>query len=95
MSTIEFFLILLLCLSGVYLGWLFTESKQHNLSKLSDKLNRKPFNCRPCLTFHITWILFAVTAYLIYSVRLFFIGIVCAIIIFALLCIESKSIIDK
>lgn len=95
MTTIELILILAICSAGVYLGWLFTESKQHALNRLSEKLNRKPFNCRPCLTFHITWLLFGIVSFLIYSPRFFLIGIICSFILFILLYIEHKSIIDK
>ena len=37
-------------MAAAWLGYLFTE-------RFRPLLRFKPFNCRPCLTFHLTWLL--------------------------------------
>ncbi len=57
-------------------------------------LNRKPFNCRPCLTFHLTWMLFGIFAFARQSWTLAGIGIVVAFIVFFIVKhIDNKKII--
>lgn len=55
--------------------------------------DRRPFNCRPCLTFHLTWSVAALIALPIGSFILFVCGVVMAFIVFLIVkYIDSKSI---
>lgn len=64
------------------------------LPEVSAFLNRKPFNCRPCLTFHLTWVLLGIFAFARQSWTLAGIGIVVAFIIFFIVKhIDNKKII--
>lgn len=56
-------------------------------------LDRKPFNCRPCLTFHLSWLLTTVFAVAASSLLLFICGIVAAFIVFLIVrYIDNKKI---
>jgi len=96
MEKIKFVHILLegiIILSALFGGWLLTETKY----RLADKhplLNRKPFSCRPCLTFHFAWMLSAIAAYSIGSLAFFVVGLALAFGVWAFLEIESRSKID-
>lgn len=79
---------------GVFLGWLFTESRNWALSRILPALNRKPFNCRPCLTFHLLWIMYAVVALVLHSLPFALVGLVLAFVVFTGLHLDSKSKID-
>lgn len=57
-------------------------------------LDRKPFNCRPCLTFHLTWMLSGIFAFARQSWTLAGIGIVVAFIVFFIVkYIDNKKIV--
>lgn len=57
-------------------------------------LDRKPFNCRPCLTFHLTWMLSGIFAFARQSWTFAGIGIVVAFIVFFIVKhIDNKKII--
>lgn len=64
------------------------------LPRLSSLLDRKPFNCRPCTTFHLAWMLTTLAAVAISSVKLFVTGIITAFIIFFIVkYIDNKKVI--
>ncbi|NDV97310.1 hypothetical protein D0T84_20760 [Dysgonomonas sp. 521] len=55
--------------------------------------DRKPFNCRPCLTFHLAWMLTGVFALIGRSLPLFGIGVGIAFIVFFIVkYIDSKKV---
>lgn len=82
----------ILCLT---LGSFLTENNKLALPILLKQLDRKPFNCRPCLTFHLLWISYATTALVLQSWLFFVIGFIFSFAIFALLYIDNQSKISK
>jgi hypothetical protein len=80
---------------GILSGNILTENKRFSFAKISNKLDRKPFNCKPCLTFHILWILHTLTALLYQSWIFFTIGLISSLAIFGVLYIENKFKIVK
>jgi hypothetical protein len=70
---------------------MFTEHPDMELTSRYPALDRKPFNCRPCLTFHLIWILQAIAAILLKSPAFFLIGLCCAFVIFIVLYVDAKN----
>lgn len=69
---------------------------------LSDKLpewdrrfDHKPFNCRPCLTFHLTWSASAAVAFFVSSPLLFLSGVGVAFVVFAIVKYIDNQKIEK
>ncbi|MDR0825212.1 MAG: hypothetical protein LBN74_08970 [Prevotella sp.] len=64
------------------------------LPVLDKRLDRKPFNCRPCLTFHLIGMSVSLTALLSRSSELFWTGIPVAFTVFLIVKhIDNKKII--
>jgi len=97
MQTPEFIHIILMagCISAaLYLGWLLTETRW----RLADKhrwLDRKPFSCRPCLTFHFGWILCAFTGWINGGILFFALGAAVSLLVWAVLEFKNRSKIDE
>lgn len=90
------YVILLMAINatGMYLGYLFTETEY----RLADKykwLNFKPFTCLPCFTFHLIWILQVTVAILLNSIQYGIAGVLFAFAIWFCLYIENKNKIEK
>ena len=63
------------------------------LPEIDNRFDRKPFNCRPCATFHIAWLSSTFFALIANSKVLFLAGIVLAFGIFAIVkYIDNKKI---
>lgn len=63
------------------------------LPEFDTLFDRKPFNCRPCLTFHFTWILSMLFAIVTDSLTLFIWGSVAAFATFLIVTyIDNKKI---
>lgn len=90
-----FLLAAALTICGILLGGILSQDKHFSLAALSPKFDRKPFNCKPCLTFHVLWILFLVGACVVHSSSFFALGLVVSMTTFAVLYLELKSKIDK
>lgn len=82
-------------LSGMLLGKILTQHKYFSLARFSTLFNRKPFNCKPCLTFHILWIIYTIISILLSSWLIWSIGLVFSITIFIVLHLDNKSKIIK
>lgn len=80
---------------GVALATMLGEYLPLVLPYKSRHLNRKPFTCQPCLTFHLLWIYVGIVSALAQSWQLFAAGIVSAFILFAILKIKNKKNIIK
>ncbi|MDU1904674.1 MAG: hypothetical protein E6772_07815 [Dysgonomonas sp.] len=96
METLQFTHIILqgaIIILSLYLGWFFTETK-HRIADKHWLLNRKPFSCRPCLTFHFGWILSGVVALVISNLAFFILGATLSLITWLILEIENDSMID-
>lgn len=79
----------LITISTLFLGSLLSD----RLPDIDKRFDRKPFNCRPCLTFHLTWLMSALLALVSVSWQLFATGVAGAFIIFAILkFIDNKKI---
>lgn len=93
----EAYLILIVIINFccVYCGRVLTEHKNIALPVLFPKLDRKPFNCRPCLTFHLLWMVNTVCAFIFESFVLFVFGVVFSWVVFGVLHYSSKSKIDS
>ncbi|PXV58406.1 hypothetical protein CLV62_14915 [Dysgonomonas alginatilytica] len=90
-----FILCIFINLSGILLGKILTESKHLALNRFSDKLDRKPFNCKPCLTFHLLWIICTIVSIVISSLLFWVVGVFFALAIFGILYLNDKSKIIK
>jgi hypothetical protein len=77
------------------LGRLLTEHPGMELAGRFSLFNRKPFNCRPCLTFHLIWSMQAAAAMWLKSFAFFAAGLSCAVVIFMILYIDSKNKTDE
>lgn len=53
--SVKFILLIFAVLMGYVLGYVFTETK-YDLQRWK-VFDFKAFKCRPCLTFHISWVL--------------------------------------
>lgn len=71
------------------IGYIATESK-YRLVEYIPTLNFKPFNCKPCFTFHSIWILQGIVALIIGSWIYFIIAVITALLIFFILWVEDK-----
>nr|DAE47075.1 MAG TPA: hypothetical protein [Caudoviricetes sp.] len=79
---------------GVISSFILGEVLPIVLPRLSRHFNRKPFNCRPCFTFHLTWISIAVLSLVVQSLDLFISGLISAFIIFLIVrYIDSKKVV--
>lgn len=58
-------------------------------------LDRKPFNCRPCLTFHLSWITTTLMALAFNSAPIFVLGIIYSFVVFIILYLIDKNKITK
>lgn len=65
-----------------------------HLPKIHRWFDRKPFNCRPCLTFHLTWVLAAFFALICNSLEILMVGVLLAFILFLIVkYIDNKKVI--
>lgn len=97
METLGFVHVVLLgccIMAALYSGWLLTETR-HRLADKHRLLDRKPFSCRPCLTFHLGWMLSGLVALAIGNLPFFVLGIVVSLFVWAVLEIENRSKIDE
>ncbi len=97
METLEFTHIILsgCCIpAALYLGWLLTETR-YSLAAKRRLFDRKPFSCRPCLTFHFGWILSGLAALVIDDLPFFVSGAIASFFVWIVLEIENRSKIKK
>lgn len=65
MMSVKFLLLILCVLVAYVLGYIFTETK-FDLQRW-ELFDFQMFKCRPCLTFHISWVLTTFTSLLFYD----------------------------
>lgn len=87
--------ILIINVGCMLLGYFLTQNDRLSLPSMSKYLDRKPFNCRPCFTFHLLWIVYTFVAILEHSWFFFTIGIIFSFAIFGVLYLEDKNKISK
>jgi len=79
----------------VVFSFLFGEIGAIVLPRLSSIFERKPFKCRPCLTFHLHWLGMALIAFVAKSWIIAASGVITAFIVFAIVrIIDNKKVID-
>lgn len=88
-------LLVILDTAGMFFGILFTEKPKYRLADKYKWLDFKPFNCKPCLTFHFIWIFQVIAAILLGNLQYGILGIISAFIIMLGLYIEDKNKIEK
>lgn len=89
-QIIQIHILLIILFVTLLLSRLLTESRQYAIANRFPELNRKPFNCRPCLNFHLIWLLSAIAAWIIGSIILFIMGIILAFAVFAVLYLRDR-----
>lgn len=87
-------ILIIINILGTFFGWLLTENYNTRIARIK-LLNRKPFSCRPCMTFHIIAISQIIVATSIGSILYGIIGIGCAFFIFFCLWYQDKKHIQE
>lgn len=83
------FLVIFLTVS-VYLGIVLSV----HLPQVSYIFDRKPFNCSPCLTFHLVWISNTIFALVCQSYKIAIVGFIFAFALFLIVkYIDNKKIV--
>lgn len=80
--------------TGLYLGYLLTET-DYRLADKYEWLNFKPFTCLTCFTFHLIWIMQVTVAILLNSLQYGIAGVLFAFAIWLCLYLENKNKIEK
>lgn len=89
MLAIKFIILVLCVLAGYTLGFIFTETKY--------RLGRYPlfqfqaFECRKCLSTHITWVLTTLASCIFSDWKMFIVGLFFATMLFIGLYIDEKN----
>ncbi|NDV79346.1 hypothetical protein [Dysgonomonas sp. 511] len=84
-----FVILLLIATTAIY--WGLTLSL--HLPELSRHFDRKPFNCTPCFTFHLAWILSVICSYLLHCFTILVGGFGLSLVLFCMLkYFDSKKI---
>lgn len=79
----------------VALSFIFGEVGAVVLPRLSAIFDRKPFNCRPCFTFHLHWLGMAIIALIANSWIIALSGVITAFVVFGIVwSMESKRVIE-
>ena len=78
-------------ISALYMGALLAVK----LPEFDSKFDRKPFNCRPCLTFHLVWLATTLLSAVAASPALFVAGIAVAFVVFAIVKYIDNQKIEK
>lgn len=94
MIIIYVILLMAINTAGMYLGYLFTETK-YRLADKYEWLNFKPFTCLPCFTFHLIWVMQVTVAILLNSLQYGIAGVVFAFAIWFCLHLENNNKIEK
>ena len=90
MLTIKFLILVACVLIGYTLGFIFTEGEELRLSKYR-LFQFEAFECRQCLSFHITWVLTTLCSTLFSDWLMFIIGLFFAAMLFTGLYIDEKN----
>ena len=94
MIIIYVILLMVINTTGMYLGYLFTET-DYRLADKYEWLNFKPFTCLPCFTFHLIWIMQVTVAILLNSLQYGIAGMFFAFVSWFRLYWENKNKIEK
>ena len=89
MLAIKFIILVLCVLVGYTLGFIFTETK-YRLAKYR-LFQMTAFECRKCLSTHITWVLTTLASCIFLDWKMFIIGLFFATMLFVGLYIDEKN----
>jgi uncharacterized protein YneF (UPF0154 family) len=89
MLAIKFLLLILSVFLGYFLGYFFTETK-YRLAKY-DVFKMTVWECRKCLSTHITWVTSTFISLLFHDWIMFIIGLFFAAMLFIGLYIDQKN----
>lgn len=79
----------------VVFSFIFGEILPIALPRLSSFFDRKPFNCRPCFTFHLHWLGMAFIALIFHSWIIAFSGVITAFLVFAIVkYLDTKKVVE-
>lgn len=88
MITFKFLLLVLSVFVGYSLGWYLTEKKR--IADMHPLFNFEAFQCRQCLSFHITWVTAVAISLLFNDWIMALVGVVFAFMLFLGLHIDAK-----
>lgn len=89
MMSVKFLLLILCVLVAYVLGYIFTETK-FDLQRW-ELFDFQMFKCRPCLTFHISWVLTTFTSLLFYDWWMLLWGVCFSLGMFILMKIDEYN----
>lgn len=89
MLAIKFIILVLCVLVGYTLGFIFTETK-YRLGRYP-LFQFKAFECRKCLSTHITWVLTTLASCIFSDWKMFIVGLFFATMLFIGLYIDEKN----
>ncbi|WP_029902127.1 hypothetical protein [Prevotella sp. 10(H)] len=88
-AAITGIVVMLSAISSLYLGALLSI----HLPELDNFFDRKPFNCRPCFTFHLMWITSLLAGLMVNRISIVLTGAVAAFVLFFITkTIDNKNI---
>ena len=88
MTALQFIVNIAIVLIAYILGYVLTE--QYPISDKWKGFDQKPFNCRLCLSTHLSWVTSTAVALLWKSLPMLILGIVFAVALFIGLYTEQK-----
>lgn len=88
MLAVKFILLVISVLIGYFLGYFLTE--RYNLNRY-DVFRFKAFECRPCLSFHISWVTSTFISLLLNDWVMVLIGIAFALMLWLGLYIDQRN----
>lgn len=89
MMSVKFLLLIICVLVAYVLGYIFTETK-FDLQRW-EIFDFQMFKCRPCLTFHISWVLTTFTSLLFYDWWMLLWGVCFSLGMFILMKIDEYN----
>lgn len=89
MMSVKFLLLIICVLVAYVLGYIFTETK-FDLQRW-ELFDFQMFKCRPCLTFHISWVLTTFTSLLFYDWWMLLWGVCFSLGMFILMKIDEYN----
>ena len=89
MLAVKFLLLILSVLIGYFLGYFLTETK-YRLARY-DVFKMTVWECRQCLSFHITWVLTTLSATLFEDWYMFIVGLFFAFMLYVGLRIDKNK----
>ena len=89
MLAVKFLLLILSVFLGYFLGYFFTETK-YRLARY-DVFRMMVWECRKCLSFHISWVVSTTISLLFVDWYMLIIGVVFAFMLFIGLKIDQKN----